>query len=360
MAHEGAVRDRAAEGAEAPDAKRPSALVAWVKRVVAWVTALRPVRVALDYSAHRGSLLAAGLSNQAIFAVFAAIWVAFSVFGIVLAGDARLRDALFRLIGEAVPGLIDTGHGGAIRPSELVNAEVLTWTGAIALVGLLYTALSWLASARDAVRVLGDLPSPRTNFLLLKLKDLGLAAGFSVLLLISAGLSVLSTQALDGILDALGLRNSTATTIVTRGLAMLIMFALDTIVLATLYRVLAGVHIPLRYLLQGALFGAFVLGVLKVLGTSLLGGATRNPLLAGFAVIIGLLIWFTLICQVILFAASWVFVAMKDAGVPLDPELAAERAAEEEREREQLKEELRAEIAAERRPGFWGQLFGRR
>ena len=62
----------------------------------------------------------------------------------------------------------------------------------------------------------------------------------------------------------------------------------------------------------------------------------------------------------ILFAASWVFVAMKDAGVPLDPELAAERAAEEEREREQLKEELRAEIAAERRPGFWGRLFGRR
>jgi len=74
-------------------------------------------------------------------------------------------------------------------------------------------------------------------------------------------------------------------------------------VLGAFYRVLAGVHIPMRFLAQGALLGAAALGVLKVLGTALLGGATNNPLLAGFAVIIGLLIWFTLICQVILVAA---------------------------------------------------------
>src|SRR5690606_27757339 len=101
--------------------------------------------------------------------------------------------------------------GGAINPDDLVNPTVYSWTGAIALGGLFFTALGWLASARDAVRVLGDLPAPRTNFLLLKLKDLGLALGFGVLLLISAGLSVLSSQALDGVLEWLGLRDSGAT-----------------------------------------------------------------------------------------------------------------------------------------------------
>jgi len=124
--------------------------------------------------------------------------------------------------------------------------------------------------------------------------------------------------------------------------------------------VLAGVYIPIRFLAQGALIGSAALGVLKILGTALLGGATNNPLLAGFAVIIGLLIWFTLICQVILIAACWVFVSMKDAGVPLDKRLADERAEAEAEERERLKEEVRAELAAERRPGFWGRLFGRR
>lgn len=346
--------------APAPDAKKPPALIAWVQRVVAWVMSLRPVRVFLDYSAHRGPLLASGLSNQAIFAVFAAIWVAFSVFGIVLAGNRELQDALFSLIGSAVPGLIDTGEGegGAIDPDDLVNTTVLTWTGAIALGGLLFTALGWLASARDAVRLLGDLPGSTTNFLLLKLKDFGLAIGFGILLLISAGLSVLSSQALDGVLDWVGIRDSEATILLGRGLSILLMFLLDTVVLAAFYRILAGVHIPLRFLAQGALLGALALGVLKVLGTALLGGATNNPLLAGFAVIIGLLIWFTLICQVILIAACWVFVSMKDAGVPLDAKLAAERREQEEAERERLKEELRAELAEER-PGFWGRLFGR-
>jgi membrane protein len=341
------------------DAKQPPALIAWVQRVVAWVMALKPVRVFLDYGEHRGPLLAAGLSSQAIFAVFAAIWVTFSVFGIVLAGNPELQQALFALLATAVPGLIDTGEGGAIKPSDLVNTSVLTWTGAVALGGLLFTALGWLSSARDAVRVLGDLPAPRTNFLLLRLKDLGLAIGFGILLVVSAALSVLSSQGLDGVLDWLGIRDSDATNIAGRVVTILLMFVIDTIVLGAFYRVLAGVHIPLRYLAQGAFLGAFALGVLKVLGTALLGGATRNPLLAGFAVIIGLLIWFTLICQVILIAACWVFVSMKDAGVPLDAKLAAEREAEEEAERERLRAEVRAELANEKKPGFWARLLRR-
>ncbi|QNO37085.1 YihY/virulence factor BrkB family protein [Protaetiibacter sp. SSC-01] len=348
-----------AESQESAEKKSPPASIAWVQRVVAWVMALKPVRVFQDYAAHRGPLLAAGLSNQAIFAVFAAIWVAFSVFGLIVASQPDLQAALLQLMADAVPGLIDTGDGdGAIDPADLVDTTVLGWTGAIALAGLFFTALGWLASARDAVRLLGDLPAPTTNFLLLKLKDLGLAIGFGILLLVSAGLSVLSSQALEGLMDLVGIRDHAVAAISARVLSIVLMFVLDAVVLGAFYRVLAGVHIPMRFLAQGALLGAAALGVLKVLGTALLGGATNNPLLAGFAVIIGLLIWFTLICQVILVAACWVFVSMADAGVPLDPALAAEREAEEERERERMREQLRAELAAERRP-FWKRLFGR-
>lgn len=353
------VTDAAETPAEKP-AKKPPALIAWVQRVVEWVMQLKPVRVFTDYGQHRGPLLAAGLSNLAIFAVFAAIWVSFSVFGIVVANRPELQEALLDLIGSAVPGLIDTGEGGAIDPDDLINTTVLTWTGAIALVGLFFTALGWLASARDAVRIVGDLPGPKTNFLLLKLKDLGLAVGFGILLLISAALSVLSSTALEGVLEWLGIRDSDATTILGRGLSILLMFILDTVVLGALYRILAGVHIPMRFLAQGALLGAAALGVLKVLGTALLGGATNNPLLAGFAVILGLLIWFTLICQVILICACWIFVSMKDAGVPLDKDLAAEQAKAEEAERERLRKEVLSELRAEQRPGFLGRLFGRR
>src|SRR5690606_35856353 len=118
---------------QTPDAKSPHAVIAWIQRVVAWVMALKPVRVILDYNEHRGAVLAAGLSSQACFAVWAAVGVAFSEVGLVLAGNHALQDALYEQLAAAVPGLIDTGEGGAIDPSDLVNTTVLTWAGAFAL-----------------------------------------------------------------------------------------------------------------------------------------------------------------------------------------------------------------------------------
>lgn len=51
--------------------------------------------------------------------------------------------------------------------------------------------------------------------------------------------------------------------------------------------------------------------------------------------LIGLLIWFNLVCQVVLIVASWISVGMSDAGI------SARKLTPEEREREQ-QEQLRA------------------
>ena len=92
------------------------------------------------------------------------------------------------------------------------------------------------------------------------------------------------------------------------------MLVIDTLVLATLYRVLLAVRIPWQRLLTGSLLGGLALGILKVLGATIVGGAGKNPLLASFAVILGLLVWFGLVCQVILIAATWISVDMADHG----------------------------------------------
>ena len=125
-----------------------------IAAIVARIQALKPVRVFTHYGEHRGALLAGGLSYQAIFAVFAAVWVAFSVIGLFLQSNDVLRNSLFDIISTSVPGLIDRGSGGAIDPTDLFETGVLGWTGAIALAGLLLTALGWLASGRDAVRTI--------------------------------------------------------------------------------------------------------------------------------------------------------------------------------------------------------------
>lgn len=331
---------------------RPNPVVARVQRLVEQVQGWKPVRVFQRYGDRRGPLLAAGLSFQAVFAVFAAIWVAFSVAGLALAANPALSGALFDLIGNAVPGLIDRGSGGAISEKALLSTPALTWTGAIALVGTLFTAVGWLGSARNAIRDLAGLAAPTTNFALLKLKDLGLTLAFGAAIIVSAALSVISTAATNAVLDLVGVeRQSLAAIVVARIIALALMLGLDACVLAGFYRVVAGVPIPPKPLWQGALLGALALGVLKVLGTSLLGGATKNPLLASFAVIVGLLIWFNLICQVILIAAAWVVVTANDHGVPLDP-IGERRARDAEvRLRAELERQVRREVEEALPPG---------
>src|SRR5690606_9809992 len=139
------------------------------------------------------------------------------------------------------------------------------------------------------------------------------------------------------------------------GLALMLL--LDTVVLGALYRVLSGLTIPLRRLLVGSVLGAVALGILKVLGGALLGGAGRNPLLASFAIIIGLLIWFNLVCATILLGASWIAVGMADAGLAADPRVAAARREAELRELAQREAE-QAALAAQQRSWF-GRLFRR-
>ncbi len=336
-----------------PEAEHPgigARIGALVQRVMRW----RAVRVFLHYGSQRGPILASGLAYQAIFAVFAAIWVGFSIAGLVLTGDVGLRQSLIAILSESVPGLIDDGTGGgAIDPEDLLNAGVFRLSGVIALVGLLVTALGWLASARDAVRALFGLPAVEGNVLLLRLKDLGLAVGFGALVVLSAVLSVVGTQATDLVLGLVGLRETPIAIVLSRIVSLVVMFALDAVVLAALYRVLAGVPIPFARLRTGALLGAAGLGALKVLSGVLLGGATSNPLLASFAVIIGLLIFFNLVCQVILIAAAWIAVGVEDAAIVLDPALEAKRL-----------EAARALVAAHSEPsdekrGFWARLLRR-
>lgn len=331
-------------------------LMAWIGRVIAWVTALKPVRVFTHYAESRGPILASGLAFQAIFAVFGGLWVGFSIAGIVIQNNIGLRTSLIEVLAQTVPGLIATdGAEGIVDPETLLAAGDFGWQSAIALVVLLFAALNWLAAARDATRVIFTLPPDRTNFLLLKAKDLGLALGFGTLLLISAGLSVVGTLALDTVLEWAGIRDSTLSTVLSRAVTLAVMFLLDAVVLGMLYRVLSGVKIPLGHLWQGALIGALALGGLKVLGSALLGGASNNPLLASFAVLLGLLIWFNFVCQVILIAASWIAVGVTDDQLVLDERVAAQRL-----------ERARALVAAhapepsvDDRPWF-RRIFGRR
>jgi membrane protein len=286
--------------------------------LIAWVKSLFVVRVFMYYSNAQGPLIASGLAYQAIFAVFAAVWVGFSVVGLVVAGNHDLQRPLIDLLSNAVPGLIreNGSTSGAIDPKMLLSAGAFTISGVIALVGVLVTALGWLSSARTGIRIMFGLPQATTNFLLLRLRDLGVGVGLALALIVSAALSVAGSAATTALLPLIGVSShSFVGAVLGRVVTLAVMFLLDAVTLAVFFSVMSGVRIPIRRMVGGVLVGAIGLGVLKVLGGSLLGVSKNNPLLASFAVILGLLIFFNFVCQVILVSAAWITVAMKDDGL---------------------------------------------
>ena len=313
--------------------------VARVSRWAKWVQSLRPYRVYINYSHSDGNLRAAGMGFQSLFAIFAAVWLGFSAAGIWLAGNPEIYQALVILINRAVPGLIATSTTpGAIDSQQLEEATSFGWSGVIAAVGLLWTAIGWLYYTRQAVRAVFGLSRDTTNYVLQKVRDLFLALGFGVVLIFSALLTIVSTQALTFLLDLIGLSSDSFwTNLVTRLSGLLVSVVLNIFTLGAMFRVMARVAIPWRNLFFGVLLGASVLAGLSALGGVLLGTATKNPLLATFAVFVGLLVWFNLVSRVILLAASWIAVGMFDSGLSprmVTPEqAAAERAAAEYRAR---------------------------
>lgn len=302
----------------------------------------RVVRFVQRYTRSNGPLLGAGMAYQSVFALFAAIWVGFSVAGIWIRSNNELYNQLISIVNHAVPGLI--GDEGVITPQTLARAGVtLSITGIIALVGLIWTALTWLSWTRRAIRTLFGVGRDQRGFIVQRSVDAVQALAFGVGLIASSLIAVLTRQFLTGILDYAGLdSHSTASRFWLGTLSIVVTLLINFGTLAGMYRVLSRLYIPWRSLLLGAALGAVALSALSQASGLLLGGATRNALLAPFAIFVGLLLWFNLVCQVILLGAAWIAVGMEDRGI------SARRLTAEEQEQERRRAAFAQQLEAAR------------
>ena len=292
--------------------------------------ALFPTRVWRRFLAGNGFLLSSGMSYQALFAVFAAVYILFAVAGIWLVGSPETMDALIHLINTYVPGLI--GAKGVIHPDDLAriatsSTSVLTVTGLAALVVLVWTAIGWITYSRMAVRAVFGMPKDPRSYVILKARDFVVALVLGAALFAAALLSVASTAALDWLfaLFPTALRDFSGGLVTAIGLA--VVFVIDVVALMVLFRFLADARLTIKRMTVGALIGGGGLLLLQVLGSALLGGASRNPLLSTFVVFIALLLWFRFTSIVTLVAASWIAVAAEDRHEALYEPTAAQRAA---------------------------------
>lgn len=272
-------------------------LVAQVRGLVARGRQTRPARAAAWFSAAGGGVLSGGIAYATLFSLFAGLALGFTVLVAVLGSHQELRDEVVDAVADVLPGLIDTGDGtgGAIPLSALQLSPAFTVAGIVATLALVMSATSAVAAFQTGLRAMFDLRVTE-NVVVGRLRQLGA--------LVAAGVAVVVSAALSS--AAAGWLGAAARGSVGVAVGVVVAFVVDTLTFVFAVRVLARARPPRRDLLWGAAIAGVGLGVLRLLGTSLVAGAAaRNPLLASFAAMAVLLAWVNLVARVLLLAAAW-------------------------------------------------------
>ncbi len=298
------------------------------RRTLAWF----PVRVWRHFLQHNGFLLAAGVSYQALFAIVAALYVAFASTGLWLGANTNVINGLIAIINSYIPELIS--DNGLVTPEQVRevadrSASVFTITGIVALGVAIWTAIGFITFTRRAVRDIFVLPFDSRSYFLLKTRDLLAALVFGAALIAGSVLATVTSGLFSWIVSLLGPDTVFWSGVFVRLLSIVVAFAINTLALAGLFRFLAGTSLRLRSIMPGATLGGAGMALLQLGASYLFGYTPTNPLLATFAIFIGFLLWFRLNGIVILVAASWIAVSAGDQELPLSSQSEDERRAAE-------------------------------
>ncbi|NLB47175.1 MAG: YihY/virulence factor BrkB family protein [Microbacteriaceae bacterium] len=318
-------------------------------KLIARALQLRLVRTMLRYVEHRGPALADSVTYRALFSVFAGLLLGFSFAALWLGNNPDAMEALTEAIERVIPGLTDV-----VDPSRIAAPAGVTLVGIGSLIGLVAAAISAVGSMRTAIRTLADDSHDDGFFLWALLRNLLAAIGFGGLLAAAAALSMVTSVSVEALGSALGISSSGVTEFVTRVLGVAIVWVIDTLAIARVFRLLSGVRAPAKALWVGALIGGAGLTVLQELSSLFVRGATSNPLLASFAALIALLLWFNLSAQVILIACTFIIVSTAESHDRVREKFGAQTLAQFRRKRAEDRlqvatRELRSAQQAERK-----------
>lgn len=272
------------------------------QKLLAWWQRTLIARILKRFAERRGGLLAAGLAYGLLFAFFAAVWTLFSIAGLIVSNS----DLLKRLV-EGINRIIPASTNTLLNPKTLTSISVtLTWTGIVTLLMFFWTVLGWMNSLRDAVQAMFDGDHDSVDLIQAKLRDALAVILVVVLFVLSTVAGAVSGGVLSAVLQALQLNhNAFLTSLLFNVLGFCIGFVLNALLFFLLFKVVAHVKAG-RFLFMGCALGALAVSIMQLLGGQLLTGASKNPLLAPFAAVIGVLIWFNLMSMVIMFCSAFI------------------------------------------------------
>ncbi|MDO5721900.1 MAG: YihY/virulence factor BrkB family protein [Actinomycetaceae bacterium] len=275
------------------------------KALLDWWKHSRIGRGLARYSMKRGNLLAGGISYVALFSISGAVALGWTIFMAVLGGNEELRQSVLDAVNQAMPGLLTNGsEEGLLNPDSLVQQSPFSIGGLIALVILLFSSAKVMTALKMSLWSIFGIVRLPDNAVITKLRDL---LGFLVIALgvvVTAVLGILLNTLGSQFLDLVGISGGIGKFAINFG-SLLLALLVDVVVFVALLSFVAGLRIPAKDLwIGGTVFGV-ASGLLRFLGTKVVG-AVDDPLLAGFTTIITLLLWINILARVTLMISAWI------------------------------------------------------
>jgi membrane protein len=259
------------------------------------------LRAGTAYGRDRCAIYAAGVTYYALVSLFPLTLFIVSILGFVVDVDQQQR-----LVDELMTTLPLTEEGGREDLEDVIDSVIAARgaLGVIGLVGTAYSASALFGSVRLALNGVFHVERQRP-FLLGKAIDLGLVAGFGLLLFLSFVLTFAIAFVQRQAADLFGEDLATLTRLLANLGYLLVPPLVTSLVFTLLYTRVARVGFTWRVVLPGVLVAAFLFEALKIGFAQYVTSfsdfdATYGAL--GFVII--LLLFFNLSAQVMLVGAE--------------------------------------------------------
>jgi len=285
-----------------------------VKHVIAAMT---------RYGDRLGSQFAGAMTYFSFLSLVPILMVGFSVAGIILRNNQELLTTLENEVAKLLPGEI-ANQVVALIDSVVANPLAI---GIVGLLIALYSGIGWMGNLRRAIRALWGrkFESGKANadsLVMGTIKDLGALAGLAVAVTVSVGLSAIGAQFAGTILGWLGLSDVSWLLPVLTVVPILIAMAADVLIFMWVYTILPprSQRSPFKARIRGSIIAAVGFEILKFALTTILPAVTGSSKTAAiFGPVIGLLFFFNLVAQLVLFVAAWVATANHHEDVDDEP-----------------------------------------
>lgn len=233
-------------------------------------------RVIREMGADRGTDLAAAMAYWAVIAIFPLLVGIIAILGLFLSSET-VQQELSRLIEQNFPGA-----AGVVEANVSRIVAGRGTLGMVAILGLLWTGSGFFGALGRAINRAWD-TTPLRSWWKRKVRDLAMALGTGVLLLLSLGLSVLSS-----LVDQLGLPLANLTEYGGRIASFFIMLAIFLLI----YKYVPNTRTTWDGVLAGAILAAVLFEIARTVFVLYLTRFANYELLYGnLASAVILLVW---------------------------------------------------------------------